>query len=202
MQFAITRLGELIMKILFRNILRFAPALLFVVTAHVVTTAQTAKLQLDQLDVLTNRASDTFEVKLDEHLMQTTAKLFLGKDNEDAEIREILKNIKGIYVKSFTFDKENEYTPSEVDSVVSQLKVGGWNKIVGVTSKKNGDNVDVYLLTLGDQIAGLAVVSIEPKEFTVVNIVGPINLEKLTQLEGSFGVPYLNLPPAKPKTDK
>ena len=35
----------------------------------------------------------------------------------------------------------------------------------------------------------------------VVNIVGPINLEKLTELEGSFGVPLLNLP-SKPKTSK
>jgi hypothetical protein len=190
------------MKILFRNILKFAPAFLFVVTAHVVTTAQTAKLQLDQLDVLANRASETVDVKLDEKLMQTTAKFFSAKDNDDAEIRDLIKNVKGIYVKSFTFEKANEYTPADVDSVMSQLKGGGWNKIIGVTSKKDGDNVDVYLLTLGDQIAGLAVVSAEPKEFTVVNIVGPINLEKLTQLEGSFGVPYLNLPAAKTKSDK
>ena len=190
------------MKILFRNILKFAPVLLFVVTAHVVTTAQTAKLQLDQLDVLANRASETVDVKLDEHLMQMTARLF-KKGDDDAEIRELIKNVKGIYVKSFTFEKDNEYTTAEVDSVVSQLKGSGWSKIIGVSSKKkDGNNVDVYLLTLGDQIAGLAVVSIEPKEFTVVNIVGPINLEKLTQLEGSFGVPILNLPSPKSKTDK
>jgi len=189
------------MKILFRNILRLAPVLLFVATAHVVTTAQTAKLQLDQLDVLANRASSTVDVKLDEHLMQMTAKFFSSKDNEDAEIRDLIKNLKGIYVKSFTFEKENEYTTAEVDSVVAQLKGAGWSKIIGVTSKKDSDNVDVYLLTLGDQIAGMAVVSIEPKEFTVVNIVGPVNLEKLTQLEGSFGVPVLNLP-QKSKTDK
>jgi hypothetical protein len=189
------------MKTLFRNILKFAPALLFVVTAHVVTTAQTAKLQLDQLDVLANRATETVDVKLDEHLMQMTAKFFSGKGDDDAEIRELIKNLKGIYVKSFTFEKENLYTTAEVDSVVSQLKGGGWSKIIGVTSKKDGDNVDVYLLTVADHIAGLAVVSIEPKEFTVVNIVGPINLEKLTQLEGSFGVPVLNLP-QKSKTDK
>ena len=80
---------------------------------------------------------------------------------------------------------------------MSELK----NKIIGITSKKDGDNVDVYLLTIADQIAGLAVVSIEPKEFTVVNIVGPINLEKLSELEGSFGVPVMNLP-KKGKTDK
>ena len=190
------------MRILFRHLLKFAPAFLFVVTAHVVTTAQTAKLQLDQLDVLANRASETVDVKLDEHLMQMTAKFFSGKDTDDAEIRELLKNLKGIYVKSFTFEKENEYSPAEVDSVVSQLRGGGWSKIVGVTSKKDGDNVDVYLLTIADQIAGLAVVSAEPKEFTVVNIVGPINLEKLSELEGSFGVPLLNLPTPKPKTAK
>jgi predicted RecB family endonuclease len=62
------------MRILFRQIFKFAPALLFMVTAHVVTTAQTAKLQLDQLDVLSNRASETVDVKLDEHLLQMTAK--------------------------------------------------------------------------------------------------------------------------------
>jgi len=190
------------MRILFRHILKFAPAFLFVITAHVVTTGQTAKLQLDQLDVLANRASETVDVKLDEHLMQTTLKFFSAKDNEDAEIRDVIKNLKGIYVKSFTFEKPDGYTPAEVDSVMSQLKGGGWSKIIGVTSKRGGDNVEVYLLTLGDQIAGLAVVSAEPKEFTVVNIVGPINLEKLTQLEGSFGVPYLNLPSDKKKTDK
>ena len=98
------------MRILFRNILKFAPAFLFVVTAHVVTTAQTAKLQLDQLDVLANRASETVDVKLDEHLLQTTARFFSGKDTDDAEIRDLIKNLKGIYVKSFTFEKDNEYT--------------------------------------------------------------------------------------------
>jgi len=188
------------MKVLFRTCLRFAPLLLFVVTAHVVTTAQTAKLQLDQLDVLANRASETVDVKLDEHLIETTAKLFTNAD--EAEIRDLLKNLKGIYVKSFSFEKDNEYSPAEVDSVISQLRSGGWSKIVGVTSKKDGENVDVYVMSVGDQVSGLAVVSLEPRELTVVNIVGPVNLEKLTQLEGSFGVPLLNVPPPKPKTDK
>src|ERR1051325_11004106 len=190
------------MNKLFRTFFKFGPALLLLIAGAGAALGQSAKLQLDQLDVLANRASDTVDVKLDEHLMQTTAKFFSGKDTDDAEIRDLIKNLKGIYVKSFTFEKENEYSPAELDSVTAQLRGGGWSKIVGIKSKKDGDNVDVYLLTIADQIAGLAVVSAEPKEFTVVNIVGPINLEKLSQLEGSFGVPYLNLPPAKPKADK
>jgi len=190
------------MKILFRTVLKFAPVLLLLIGGVATTMAQGAKLQLDQLDLLANKASETVDVKLDEHLMQTTAKFFSGKASDDAEIRELIKNVKGIYVKSFSFDKENEYSTVEVDSVLSQLRGGGWSKIVGLTSKKDSENVEVYLLNIGDHIGGLAVVSLEPKEFTVVNIVGPINLEKLSQLEGSFGVPLLNLPPAKPKTDK
>lgn len=173
--------------------------LLLLFGGAVTSWAQTGKLQLDQLDVLTNRASNTVDVKLDERLMQTTARLFSGKD-DDAEIKELLKNVKGIYVKSFSFEKENEYMPAEVDSVMTQLRGGGWSKIVGITSKKENENVEVYLMMLGDQINGLAVVSLNPKELTVVNIVGPINLEKLSQLEGSFGIPDLDL--AKPKAKK
>jgi hypothetical protein len=64
---------------------------------------------------------------------------------------------------------------------------------------KGGDNVEVYLNMIGDQITGLAVLSLEPKEFTVVNIVGPIDLEKLSKLEGQFGVPDLGIETDKKK---
>ena len=191
------------MKTLFRNSLPAITVSVLLLAATVATVrAQSARLQIDQLDSLANKASETVDVKLDEHLMQMTAKFFVSKDPDDAEIRELIKGVKGIYVKSFTFEKEGEYSPAEIDSVMSQLRGGAWSKIIGVTSKKDGDNVEVYLNTAGDQINGLAVLSIEPKEFTVVNIVGPINLEKLVQLEGQFGVPYLNLPPPKPKVEK
>ena len=185
------------MKTLFQTILRFAPVLLLLLAGGAMTArAQGPKLQMDQLDLLANRASETVDVKLDERLMATTARFFPGKD--DADIREVLKGIKGIYVKSFTFEKEGEYSQLEVDSVVSQLRGGTWSKVVSVKSK-GGDNVQVYLNMVGDQITGLAVLSMEPKEFTVVNIVGPIDLEKLSKLEGQFGVPDLGIETDKTK---
>ncbi|HVS82404.1 MAG TPA: DUF4252 domain-containing protein [Pyrinomonadaceae bacterium] len=189
------------MKKLFQTSLKLASVLLLLfggaaITAH----AQGAKLQMDQLDFLANKASETVDVKLDERLMQTTAKIFSDKD--DADIKELLKGVKGIYVKSFTFEKAGEYSRAEVDSILSQLRGGGWSKVVSVTNKKDGDNVEVYLMMQGEQIEGLAVVSAEPKELTVVNIVGPVNLEKLSKLEGQFGVPDLGLDQPKPKKSK
>lgn len=189
------------MKTLFRNSWKFAAVLLLLLAGSAAqTNAQTAKLQIDQLDVLSNKASEAVDVRLDERLMQTTLKFFSGKSSDDAEIRDVLKGVKGIYVKSFTFEKEGEYTSAEVESVMSQLRGGAWSRILSVKSRKDGENVEVYLNLAGDQINGLAVLSIDPKEFTVVNIVGPVDLEKLSKLEGQFGVPELNI--EKDKTKK
>jgi hypothetical protein len=186
------------MKNLFQTTWRIAPVLLLLLAGSAFTArAQGPRLQMDQLDVLANKAADTVDVRLDERLMQTTAKFFSGK--EDADIKEALKGIKGIYVKSFSFEKEGEYSQVDVDSIVSQLHGSAWSKILSVKSKKDGDNVEVYLNMVGEQITGLAVLSIEPKEFTVVNIVGPIDLEKLSKLEGQFGVPDLGIEQDKTK---
>jgi hypothetical protein len=37
------------------------------------------------------------------------------------------------------------------------------------------------------------VLATDPKEVTVVNIVGPVDLEKLSQIEGNFGVPEFGI---------
>src|SRR5713101_9927669 len=131
------------MKTLFQTSWKLAPVLLLMLMGTVVATrAQGAKLQLDQLDVLANKANETVDIRLDERLMQTTAKFFSGKDPDDAEIKEVLKGVKGIYVKSFTFEKEGEYSQAEVESVRSQLRGSAWSKIVYVNSRKDGDNVE------------------------------------------------------------
>jgi hypothetical protein len=49
-------------------------------------------------------------------------------------------------------------------------------------------------------VNGLAVLHSDEKELTVVNIVGPVDLDKLADLEGQFGVPELGIESQKPKT--
>ena len=182
------------MKNFFQTSWKLAPVLLLLMVGSALPArAQGARLQVDQLDFLANKASETMDVKLDEHLLQTTWKFFSSKDPDEARIKEVLKGLKGIYVKSFSFEKEGEYSQAEVESVMSQLRGDGWSKIVAVKSKKASENLEVYLNMTGDVIGGLAVVSFEPKEFTVVNIVGPIDLDKLSSLEGQFGVPDLGI---------
>ena len=54
-------------------------------------------------------------------------------------------------------------------------------------------------MSTASQVGGLVVVATDLKELTIVNIVGPVDLEKLSQLEGQFGVPELGIESSKPK---
>lgn len=173
-------------------------ALLLLVGTSATTQAQSGKLELAQLDVLSSRASQTVDVNIDERLMQLTARFLSGKDDDERKIKELVNGLKGIYVKSFEFEREGEYSAADIESVRSQLRNPGWNRILKVNSKKEG-NVEVYLMTVGNTVEGLAVLATDPKEVTVVNIIGPVDLDKLSELEGQFGVPELGIEKSKPK---
>ena len=138
-------------------------------------------------------------MNIDERLIQLTAKFLSNKNPDEAKVREVVNGLKGIYVRSFQFEKEGEYALADVESIRSQLRGPGWSKIVNVSSKKEG-NIEVYLMITGSQIGGLAVLASDPKELTVVNLIGPVDLEKLTQLEGQFGIPELEI--EQPKTKR
>lgn len=155
--------------------------------------AQDARLEISQLDKLASRAAQTVEVSLDERLLRIAAKFLRSEDPDEARIKELVAGLKGVYVRVFEFENPGEYLAADIDALRSQLQVPGWTKIVGVRSKRDGENVDVYLKYQGDNVLGLAILAAEPKELTVVNIVGPIDLEKLSQLEGQFGIPKLGL---------
>src|SRR5215813_9268726 len=165
------------MKLLFHTMSRTAVIYaLFVITTAITTHAQDPRIRLAHLDHLATKASETVDVNIDERLIQLAAKLFNDKDEDEAKIKKLVNGLKGIYVKSFEFDNENDYSPADVDSVRSQLREPTWSRLVNVTSKREGI-VEVYVAMNGSDIVGLAVLSAEPKELTVVNIVGPVDLE-------------------------
>ncbi|MEP6920473.1 MAG: DUF4252 domain-containing protein [bacterium] len=187
------------MKATFRTSLKLASLALFLVVCLTgKASAQTARLEMGQLDHLGAKANESVDVNIDEKLMQLTAKFLSGKDPDEVKVKQLVSGLKGIYVKSFEFEHENEYSQVDVDSIRAQLKGPSWNRVVNVTSKREG-GVEVYLMTTASQVSGLVVVAIEPKELTIVNIVGPVDLERLSELEGNFGVPEFGIGPAKPK---
>lgn len=173
--------------------------LLLIIFPIVAVNAQDPRIQMSNLDHLAAKASQTVDVSIDQRLIQIAAKLLSNEDREEAEARKIVTGLKGIFVKSFEFDTDGQYSAADVESIRSQLRNPLWSRLVNVISKKEG-SIEVYIMLNGDQIGGLAVLSTNSKELTVVNIVGPVDLDKLAKLEGQFGIPELNIESPKPKT--
>ena len=145
------------------------------------------------IERLAAKAVETVNVTVDGALLQLAGKFLSSNDPEQKQIKTLIGNLKGIYVRSFEFANEGEYTEADVESIRSQLRGSDWARIVNVTSKKGGDNVDVAYKMDKGKIAGLVVIAAEAKELTIVNIVGPIDLDQLSSLGGQFGIPKVEL---------
>jgi hypothetical protein len=190
------------MKLIHLNLLRLTSFGLFIMIAAATASAQDARINTAQLDTLAVKADQVVDVNLDERLMQFAARFLKKEKPDEAAVKEMVNGLKGIHVKALEFEKEGQYTPADLDAIRSQVRNAPWSRIVGVTSKREG-NVEVYLLMNGSQVGGLAILAFGPKDLAVVNILGPVDLAKLSKLEGNFGIPDLELesPKSKPKNE-
>jgi hypothetical protein len=148
---------------------------------------QNARLQLTNLDKLSDKAAHITDVTLDGTLLEMAAKIIaMDDDPEDADLVGIIKNLKGIYVKSFEFDEANQYSQADVEIIRKQLAAPGWSRIVTDINKRTGEKNEIYLLKDGEKIGGVAILVAEARELTVVNIVGPVPMDKIARFEDRF----------------
>src|SRR5215472_3549807 len=151
-----------------------------------VLSAQQFKFNLDHLAA---KASESVDLSLNGSTLQFAAKFMNGNDPDEAKIKKLIASIEGIYIKSFEFKKDGEVSQADLDAVRNQLKAPEWSRIVGVKSSADGENAEVFLRTEKGKMNGVAVLVSGPRELTVVNIVGPVDLEQLAALSGHLGVP-------------
>jgi hypothetical protein len=172
---------------------------LFVLTAGV-TQAQLLTIP-KSLDKLAEKADDVVDVTLDPAMLGLAGKFMSDKDPEEAKTKKMVSGFKGIYVRSYKFNNEGEYSMADVEPLRAQLRGAEWSCIVNVQSKKSKENAQVcFHKGPNNSYDGLAVVATEPKELTIVSISGYIDPDKLGQLEGQFGIPKMSLE-NKPKKD-
>ncbi len=144
-------------------------------------------------DKLAAKASDTVDVSLSGSLLRLATKFLSDDDKDEAQVKKLVGGLKGIYVKSFEFKKPGEYTAADLESFRAPLRAPDWERIVGTHSSEDGETVEVYIKNEGKGIGGLAIIASEPKQLTLVNIVGPIDLDSLSELGGHFGIPEVQM---------
>jgi hypothetical protein len=157
-------------------------------------------LRLPEFAGLADKASESVNVTLDSKLLGMACRFLNGADPEQADAKKFCTSLSGVFVRSFKFDKDFGYPKADVDGVRRQLAAPGWSRIVEARSNKENTDVDVFILIEQDKAMGLAIIASEPREFTIVNIVGKIDLADLHKLEGNLGVPELGIETGKTAT--
>jgi hypothetical protein len=105
---------------------------------------------------------------------------FIDKDDPDsAQARQMLKSIKSMSVCHYRFDSDFVYATKDLDAVRSQLSGDGWSPLVQVRDRRKDEDVDVFLSLDGDKITGVAIIASEPREFTILNIVGTLDMDQV-----------------------
>jgi hypothetical protein len=152
------------------------------------TTASAQQIHLPDLEHLAAIAKETTNVTLDASLLKL-ASGFLSEQGDEATVKKLAQNLKGVYVRSFEFDYDGAYADADLQPIRDQLKGPGWNRIVTVHDRDGGEDVGIWLYREGQQVGGLVVLATEPREVTIVNLVGTVSLQDLAMLGGKLGVP-------------
>jgi hypothetical protein len=167
-------------------IVRFALACLL---APALGAAQDATLKLPDFRSLAAKATESVNISVGPWLLRAARAFVDDKDEDGAATKQLLAGIKSIQIRSYSFATDSAYSAADIDAVRSQLSAPGWNQLMQVHHREKSEDVDVYVLIEDNVTKGFALIAREPREFTIINIVGSIKIDDLPALENHLHLP-------------
>ena len=145
------------------------------------------------LDKIGANATGSTNISLEGDTLKLATSIFGGDSGP-------LKNLTGVYVRTFEFDKTGQYKDADLAPLRAYVNSLKWNKIVD--TKESDETSEIYVKPLPDnKLGGLAIISAEPKEVTVVFINGTLNMSDIPKLSGNLGIPDLRYDHGGKKSD-
>ena len=155
--------------------------------------AQNAQLKLPNFEHLQLRAKESVNITFGPWPLTFAAWVMDDTDPEQVEMKQLLRGLKAIHVRSYRFDSDFVYSEQDIEAVRTQLSGPVWSQLIEVRDRAQRESVDVYLALDGNHANGLAIVASDPREFTILNVVGRIDLDQLGKLEDHLGLPRLGI---------
>ena len=140
---------------------------------------------------LAAKASNVTEVTLGKNMLAFAAKFMSGKDQDEAATRHLIEGLDGIYVRDYEFDKEGQYSMDDIQKLRTYFETSDWSPIVRERDKKSGESTDVMMKIVNGETRGMFILDVEPKELSIVLILGPVKMEDLGKLGGIGGLGML-----------
>ena len=152
--------------------------------------AAAGRLRLESLEKLAPKAAEAVNIEIDGILIKVAGSMLSDEDADERAVKELITSLRGVYVRSYEFKSAGEFAEADVAAVREQLRAPGWSRVMDVKSKGlDFGNAEVYLATAAGRVEGFALLVVEPREVTVVNIVGALDLDKIRRLGDNFKLP-------------
>lgn len=170
-----------------------AALFLVMIGASIPAAAQTSPLPLPSPveKELAAKASNVTEVTLGKNMLAFAAKFMNGKGQDDAATQRLIAGLDGIYVRDYEFDKEGQYSMEDIQKLRAYFETSDWSPIVRERDKKSGESTDVMMKIVNGETRGMFILDVEPKELSIVLILGPVKMEDLSKLGGIGGLGML-----------
>lgn len=150
------------------------------------------QLDLSSLDKLEAKAKSVNRVNLDASQLHNAFTFF---DSDDVP-KDVLNKVKTIQVRNLEFANKGAYSFKDLDGIRKQVAdIPGCSKVID--SKEDEEQSEIYVCS-GEKMRGIAIISAEPKELSVVFVRGVASLGDLGTLHGLMGVPKPEPPPPPP----
>jgi hypothetical protein len=152
--------------------------------------AQAARppLRIPDLSHLQAKAVETVNVDVGGFLLALARAVTREEAKTDPAIR-LLDDIQSVKVRSFKFDSDGAYSRSDLDPLRKQLQSPEWSAIATIRKRDPQEDVDVFICVEDGKACGIAVIAAQERELTIVNVVGNVDIDRLAELEGEFGIP-------------
>jgi len=137
---------------------------------------------------LAAHAANVTEVTLGKNMLGFAAKFMDGKDKDQAAAQQLIEGLDGIYVRDYEFDKPGAYSMDEIDQLRQAYETPEWSPIVHSRERNGAETTDVMVKLVNGEPRGMFILSAEPKELSIVLILGPIRMDQLGMLKGISGL--------------
>lgn len=149
--------------------------LAFCVALSIPADAQTLDINFDALAA---KAKDKAEITLEGPLL--TQALQMAPD----KVKGAVANVSRVMDRHYEFQNTGQYSDSDLDAVRKQVSnSAGWSRVLNV--KEEHESTEIYMLSQNGKPGGFLLISAEPKELTVVHVVGSIDLASLREVVNS-----------------
>jgi len=169
-----------------------AAAATFVLALPAASYAAGPRINMPDFSHLRAKANDSVDLTIGGPLLHFVSHIVAKDDDMDEDDKaalSILRDVSSVQVRNFSFDEDGAYSMADIDGVRKQLDAPCWSHLVEQHKREPREDTDVFMCIEDGKIKGIAVVASEPREFTIVNVIGNIDVDKLAKLEGQFGIP-------------